>query len=100
MNSMTKKTWSRRLGQLIDQIENHPHKEEIIKLAQQQLIDDDFERPTHSYIWLNHTSLNFTHIYAQTYSDWAFRLLLHATVRLRAASLGLEPATVARKQGL
>ena len=47
---MTKKTWSRRLGQLIDQIENHPHKDEIIKLAQQQLIDDDFERPIHTYL--------------------------------------------------
>ena len=50
MNSMTKKTWSRRLGQLIQQVENHPNKDEILKLAQQQLIDDDFERPTHTYL--------------------------------------------------
>ena len=37
---MTNKTFSRRLAQLIQQVENHPHRDEIIKLAQEQLIDD------------------------------------------------------------
>jgi len=46
---MTDKTWTKRLSRLIDQIENHPHKEEILKLAQQQLIDDDFEQSRLSY---------------------------------------------------
>ena len=38
---MTNKTFSRRLQQLIQQVENHPHRDEIIKLAQEQLIDDN-----------------------------------------------------------
>ncbi len=38
---MTNKTFSRRLAQLIQQVENHPHRDEIIKLAQEQLIDDN-----------------------------------------------------------
>jgi hypothetical protein len=38
---MTNKTFSRRLTQLIEQVENHPHRDEIIKLAQEQLIDDN-----------------------------------------------------------
>lgn len=38
---MTNKTFSRRLAQLIEQVENHPHRDEIIKLAQEQLIDDN-----------------------------------------------------------
>ena len=37
---MTNKTFSRRLQQLIQQVENHPHRDEIIKLAQEQLIDE------------------------------------------------------------
>jgi hypothetical protein len=37
---MTDLVFSRRLQQLIDQLKNHPFKEEIIKLAQEQLIDD------------------------------------------------------------
>jgi hypothetical protein len=37
---MTNKTFSRRLAQLIQQVENHPHRDEIIKLAQEQLIDE------------------------------------------------------------
>ena len=45
---MTKKTWSRRLDQLIDQLEGHPNREEILKLAEQQLIDD-FEQPITNY---------------------------------------------------
>jgi hypothetical protein len=34
-------TFSRRLQQLIKQVENHPNRDEIIKLAQEQLIDDN-----------------------------------------------------------
>lgn len=37
---MTNNTFSRRLAQLIQQVENHPHRDEIIKLAQEQLIDE------------------------------------------------------------
>jgi hypothetical protein len=37
---MTSTTFSRRLQQLIQQVENHPHRDEIIKLAQEQLIDE------------------------------------------------------------
>jgi hypothetical protein len=37
---MINKTFSRRLAQLIQQVENHPHRDEIIKLAQEQLIDE------------------------------------------------------------
>ena len=39
---MTNATFSRRLQQLIKQVENHPNRDEIIKLAQEQLIDDSF----------------------------------------------------------
>ena len=35
-----KVTITRRLSQLIDQIENHPHKEEILRLALEQQMDD------------------------------------------------------------
>lgn len=38
---MTNATFSRRLQQLIQQVENHPHRDEIIKLAQEQLVDDN-----------------------------------------------------------
>jgi hypothetical protein len=38
---MSKTTFNRRLQQLIQQVENHPHRDEIIKLAQEQLIDDN-----------------------------------------------------------
>lgn len=38
---MTNYTFSRRLSQLIAEVENHPHRDEIIKLAQEQLIDDN-----------------------------------------------------------
>lgn len=37
---MTTNTFNRRLQQLIKEIENHPHREEILKLAKEQLIDD------------------------------------------------------------
>jgi hypothetical protein len=39
---MTDITFSRRLQQLIKQVENHPNRDEIIKLAQEQLVDDTF----------------------------------------------------------
>jgi hypothetical protein len=39
---MSNITFSRRLQQLIKQVENHPNRDEIIKLAQEQLIDDTF----------------------------------------------------------
>jgi len=39
---MTSITFSRRLQQLIKQVENHPNRDEIIKLAQEQLVDDSF----------------------------------------------------------
>ena len=38
---MSNTTFSRRLAQLIKQIEDHPNRDEIIKLAQEQLIDDN-----------------------------------------------------------
>lgn len=38
---MTNTTFSRRLAQLIQQVENHPNRDEIIRLAQEQLIDDN-----------------------------------------------------------
>ena len=37
---MTSATFSRRLQQLIEQVETHPNKDEIIKLAFEQLSDD------------------------------------------------------------
>lgn len=38
---MTNYTFSRRLSQLIAEVENHPHRDELIKLAEEQLIDDN-----------------------------------------------------------
>jgi hypothetical protein len=37
---MTDTTFSRRLYQLIKQVKNHPNRDEIIKLAKEQLIDE------------------------------------------------------------
>lgn len=37
---MTESTFNRRLAQLIEQVKNHPNKEEIIRLAQEQLAED------------------------------------------------------------
>lgn len=37
---MSEQTFFRRLQQLISQIENHPHREEIVTLAYRQLEDD------------------------------------------------------------
>jgi hypothetical protein len=39
---MTDATFSRRLAQLIQQVKDHPNRDEILKLAQEQLIDDSF----------------------------------------------------------
>jgi len=39
---MTEATYQRRLAQLIDQVRNHPNKDEILELAKQQLEDDTF----------------------------------------------------------
>jgi hypothetical protein len=44
---MTDVTFSRRLQQLIKQVKNHPNRDEIIKLAQEQLIDDSFTQCAH-----------------------------------------------------
>ena len=38
---MSNYTFSRRLAQLIAEVENHPNRDEIIKLAQDQMIDDN-----------------------------------------------------------
>ena len=37
---MTKKTFNRRLAQLIEQVKNHPNRDEIVALATEQLLDD------------------------------------------------------------
>lgn len=37
---MTSKTFERRLQQLIEEVSNHPYKEEVLRLAQEQLLDD------------------------------------------------------------
>jgi hypothetical protein len=37
---MTDYTFSRRLAQLIQQVKDHPNRDEILKLAQEQLIDE------------------------------------------------------------
>ena len=37
---MTDTTFSRRLQQLIQQVKDHPNRDEILKLAQEQLIDE------------------------------------------------------------
>jgi hypothetical protein len=39
---MTERTFSRRLQQLIQQVKTHPNREEILRLAQEQLLDDTF----------------------------------------------------------
>jgi len=38
---MSEVTFSRRLQQLIAQVENHPHRDEILQLALEQLADDE-----------------------------------------------------------
>jgi len=37
---MTSKAYYRRLHELVDQLANHPHREEIMDLAYEQLADD------------------------------------------------------------
>lgn len=37
---MTSKTFERRLSQLIEEVMQHPHKEEILKIATEQMLDD------------------------------------------------------------
>jgi len=39
---MTESTYERRLQQLITDIMQHPNSQEIIKLAEEQLLDDTF----------------------------------------------------------
>ena len=39
---MTKQTYTRRLAQLIEQVKNHPNKDEILELAMAQLADDTY----------------------------------------------------------
>lgn len=40
---MSEVTFNVRLQQLIDQVENHPNRDEIVELALQQLADDNYE---------------------------------------------------------
>lgn len=40
--SMTEQTFNRRLEQLIREVMQHPYKDELLELAQQQLKDDTF----------------------------------------------------------
>jgi hypothetical protein len=44
---MTDATFSTRLQQLINQVENHPNRDEIIALALEQLADDNYEVQQH-----------------------------------------------------
>jgi hypothetical protein len=37
---MTESTFNRRLSQLIAQVQDHPHREEIVRLALEQLAHD------------------------------------------------------------
>jgi hypothetical protein len=39
---MSETTFERRLAQLKDQIMQHPHRDELFKLAHEQLVDDTF----------------------------------------------------------
>ena len=39
---MTEQTYNRRLNQLIIEVENHTHCDELVKLMQEQLIDDTY----------------------------------------------------------
>lgn len=40
--SVTEQTFNRRLDQLIREVMQHPYKEELLQLAQEQLEDDTF----------------------------------------------------------
>jgi hypothetical protein len=37
---MTEATFDRRLSELIEEVSQHPHKAELLQLAQEQLLDD------------------------------------------------------------
>ena len=37
---MSTKTFNRRLETLIKDVDNHPHKDELIKLMEEQVVDD------------------------------------------------------------
>jgi hypothetical protein len=39
---MTERTFTRRLEQLVRDVMQHPHKDELLQLAQEQLLDDTF----------------------------------------------------------
>ena len=39
---MSESTFNRRLEQLIKEVMQHPHSEEVLKLTQEQLVDDTF----------------------------------------------------------
>ena len=38
---MTKKTFERRVAQLVKELEHHPHKDEIVAIAVDQVMDMD-----------------------------------------------------------
>jgi hypothetical protein len=40
---MTEQTFNRRLNQLIAEVENHNHRDELLKLVEEQLLDDTME---------------------------------------------------------
>ena len=40
---MTEQTYNRRLNQLIIEVENHTKRDELLKLMQEQLIEDTYE---------------------------------------------------------
>ena len=40
---MTEQTYNRRLNQLIIEVENHTRRDELLKLMQEQLLDDTYE---------------------------------------------------------
>lgn len=39
---MTERTFTKRLEQLVKDVMQHPHKDELLQLAQEQLLDDTF----------------------------------------------------------
>jgi hypothetical protein len=45
---MTEQTFERRLQQLISEVMQHPHKDELLELTQQQLDDDTFVLPLYN----------------------------------------------------
>jgi len=40
---MTEQTFNRRLNQLIAEVENHNYRDELLKLVEEQLLDDTME---------------------------------------------------------